>query len=172
MSRTVFANGRSLSHKGSGDKSLSSAPDVCKTPVGNSTPPIPYSVMSQVADLAGGTCSVKINGNSTSIANSKHSKCTGDEPGTAKGLASGSTKEESAFTSYSFDVKFEGQGAVRHMDTTTMNKANTIGCVLGIMAPPSPPPEPAPRETSAQNQQAECMRSASESGTPFVASVA
>lgn len=137
MARTVFANARNFSHKGSGDKSLCSAPDVCKTPIGNSTPPIPYCIVSQVSDLGGGTSSVKVSGNPTAIASSSHTKCSGDEPGTAKGVASGATKEKSEFTTYSFDVKAEGEGVVRHMDMTTMNKTNTIGMVLGGMTSPS-----------------------------------
>ncbi len=137
MARTVFANNRNFSHSGSGDKSLCSAPDVCKTPIGNSTPPIPYAIVSQVSDLGGGTSSVKIDGSSTAIANSSHTKCSGDEPGTAKGVASGSTKDKTEFTSYSFDVKAEGKGVVRNMDMTTMNKMNTIGMVLGSMTSPT-----------------------------------
>lgn len=137
MARTVFANTRNFSHQGSGDKSLSSAPDVCKTPIGNSTPPIPYAVMSEAGDLGDGSSSVKVDGNPTALANSNHSKCTGDEAGTAKGVGSGSTKDITEFTTYSFDVKVEGKGVVRHMDMSTMNKSNTIGMMLGSITSPT-----------------------------------
>lgn len=129
MTRSVFANSRNFSHKGSGDKCASGPPDVCKTPMGNSTPPIPYPVMSKVADLDKGTSSVLIDGNSTAIASSTHIQCTGDQAGSAKGLASGTTADKTHFVSYSFDVKAEG--VVRHMDATMMNNRNTMGTNYG-----------------------------------------
>lgn len=131
MARTVFANSRNFSHKGSGDKSINSAPDVCKTPVGSSTPPIPYPAISQAASAGGYTASVFVDGNPTAIASSTHTSCSGDEAGSAKGLVSGTTSDKTEFASYSFDVKSEGEGVVRHMDMTTMNNSNTVGSVIG-----------------------------------------
>ena len=136
MTRTVFANNRNFSHKGSSDKSICSAPDVCKTPMGKSTPPIPYSVMSQAGDAGGYTKTVFIDGNPTAKASSIHTACSGDGPGSAKGTGSGTTGDKTHFTSYSFDVKVEGEGTVRHMDTTTMNNRNTTGMVHGISTAP------------------------------------
>jgi uncharacterized protein DUF4150 len=132
MARTVFANNRNFSHKGSSDKSICSAPDVCKTPMGNSTPPIPYGVVSQAADASGYTKTVFIDGNPTATESSVHTQCSGDAPGSAKGTGSGTTGDKTHFTSYSFDVKCEGEGVVRHLDTTTMNNRNTAGSVFGI----------------------------------------
>lgn len=134
MTRTVFANKRNFSHKGSGDQSMGSAPDVCKTPVGNSTPPIPYTVVSIAGDLDQCTKSVFIDGHPTAIASSIHKKCSGDEPGKAKGLGSGTTGDITQFVSYSYDVRCEGEGAVRHMDLTQMNKGNTVGMIHGATA--------------------------------------
>ncbi|PUA27502.1 MAG: hypothetical protein B0W54_13100 [Cellvibrio sp. 79] len=131
MTRSVFANTRNFSHKGSGDKSMCTAPDVCKTPVGSATPPIPYPVVSQVSDLAQATSSVIIDGNPTAIASSTHTKCSGDQAGSATGIISGTTGNKTQFSSYSFDVKAEGEGVVRHMDMTTMNNRNTMGINLG-----------------------------------------
>lgn len=131
MTRSVFANTRNFSHKGSGDKSTCSAPDVCKTPMGSAVPPIPYPVSSQVADLAQPTSTVIIDGNPTAIASSTHTQCTGDQAGSATGLISGTTGSKTHFASYSFDVKAEGEGIVRHMDLTTMNNRNTIGMNFG-----------------------------------------
>lgn len=131
MTRSVFANKRNFSHKGSGDKSLCTAPDVCKTPVGSATPPLPYPVVSQAADLAQPTSSVLIDGNPTAIASSTHTKCSGDQAGSATGIISGTTGSKTQFASYSFDVKAEGEGVVRHMDMTTMNNRNTVGINLG-----------------------------------------
>lgn len=137
MSHSVFANNMGFSHKGSGDKSVSTAPDVCKTPIGSSTPPIPYVVTSQVAKLQKGSSSVLISGQPTALAGSNHSQCLGDQPGTAKGLISGSTGDKTEFVSYSFDVKVEGEGVVRHLDATTMNKANTVGINMGMATAPT-----------------------------------
>ena len=162
MARTVFANNRNFSHKGSGDTSNSSAPDVCKTPMGNSTPPIPYPVISQASSAGGYSTSVFIDGNPTALAGSTHTRCSGDQAGSATGVGSGTVGDKTRFTTYSFDVRIEGQGAVRHMDMTTMNNGNTMGSVLGMANPP---------ENPAEDQQAECMQAAAESGTPFVTSV-
>ncbi len=162
MARTVFANSRNFSHKGSGDQSICSAPDVCKTPIGSSTPPIPYPVMSKAGDAAGYSTSVLIDGNPTAIASSTHTKCTGDQPGSANGVGSGTVGDKTQFSTYSFDVKVDGEGVVRHMDMTTMNNGNTVGSVLGTSTAPV---------NIAQDQQAQCMHSAAESGTPFVASI-
>lgn len=131
MTRTVYANGRNFSHKGSGDTSISGPPDMCKTPVGSATPPIPYAVTSKAGDLKGGSSTVTIDGHSTALASSHHVKCLGDQPGVAKGLVSGTTGKKTHFTSYSLDVIVEGEGAVRHLDTTTMNSRNTIGTNMG-----------------------------------------
>lgn len=136
MGRTTFANARNFSHKASSDKSLCTAPDVCKTPIGNSTPPIPYFVVSQVGDLAGGSSSVKLEGNPTTLKSSNHKSCSGDEPGTAKGVGSGSTSKKTEMTSYSPDVKCDGENVVRAFDTTTMNNKNTMGMILGTMTSP------------------------------------
>lgn len=137
MSHTVFANSMGFSHKGSGDKSVSTAPDVCKTPIGSSTPPIPYMVTSQVATLKDGSSSVLISGQPTALAGSNHSQCMGDQPGSAKGIISGATGDKTEFVSYSFDVKVEGEGVVRHLDATTMNKANTAGINMGMATAPT-----------------------------------
>ncbi|VUD40398.1 hypothetical protein TDB9533_00185 [Thalassocella blandensis] len=141
MTRSVFANKRNFSHKGSGDKSVCSAPDVCKTPVGPSTPPLPYPVVSQAQDLSGGSSSVLIDGNSTALESSTHQSCSGDQAGTATGLISGTTGDKTHFASYSFDVKVEGEGVVRHMDLTTMNNRNTIGMNFGAVGQASENPD-------------------------------
>lgn len=131
MTRSVFANKRNFSHKGSGDKSICTAPDVCKTPVGPATPPLPYPVISHAADLAQPTSSVFIDGNPTAIASSTHTQCSGDQAGSATGIISGTVGNKTHFSSYSFDVKAEGEGVVRHMDMTTMNNRNTLGLNQG-----------------------------------------
>ncbi len=85
----------------------------------------------KAADADGYTASVFIDGNPTAIASSIHSKCSGDEAGSAKRLISGKTSDKTEFMSYSFDVRCEGEGAVRHQDLAMMNSGNTMGSVLG-----------------------------------------
>lgn len=137
MARTVFANNRSFSHRGSGDQSVCSTPDICKTPIGSSTPPIPYPVISRARDASGYTSTVTIDGHPTAIASSSHTRCTGDEAGSAKGIISGTTGSKTQFITNSFDVKCEGEGVVRHMDLTTMNNGNTLGVLYGTSTTPA-----------------------------------
>jgi len=135
----VFANGRSIIHKGSGDKAVASAPDVCKTPVGPSVVPIPYPNISQSSTLQKGSKSVKINGQPATLKNSNFSSSNGDQAGSLGGIISGTTGNKIGFISSSFDVKIEGQNVVRHMDMTTHNKGNTIGMTYGSTAPAGGP---------------------------------
>ena len=91
---------------------------------------------SDLSDLAQTTTTVLINGNPTAIASSIHTQCTGDQAGSANGIASGTVADKTQFVSYSFDVKAEGEGVVRHMDMTTMNNGNTIGTNYGASTAP------------------------------------
>jgi hypothetical protein len=79
----VFANGRSILHAGDGLKHTSAVPDVCKTPSPGGPIPVPYVNVASDSDLAKGTQSVHIEGNSVAIASSNLSTSMGDEPGTA-----------------------------------------------------------------------------------------
>jgi len=132
----VFTNNRSNIHKGSGDKAIASAPDVCKTPVGSAVVPIPYPNISQSSTLKKGSKSVKINGQSAVLKGSTFASSSGDQAGSLGGIVSGVTGKETEFTSYSFDVKIEGKNVVRHADMTTHNKKNTIGVVFGSSTTP------------------------------------
>jgi hypothetical protein len=55
---------------------------------------------------------------------------TGDEAGTSKGVASGTTKGKAEFVSFSFDVNVEGKGVVRAFDQMIHNNKNTPPTVL------------------------------------------
>lgn len=138
----VFTNSRSNIHKGSGDKAISSAPDVCKTPVGPSVVPIPYPNISQSSTLKKGSKSVKINGQPAALKGSTFESSSGDQAGSLGGIMSGVTGKETEFVSYSFDVKIEGKNVVRHADITTHNKKNTIGMVYGSVATGGPFDDP------------------------------
>jgi len=132
----VFTNNRSNIHKGSGDKAFAAAPDVCKTPIGSAVVPIPYPNISQSSTLKKGTKSVKINGQPAALKTSAFASSNGDQAGSMGGVMSGVTGKETEFSSFSFDVKFEGKNVVRHLDMTTHNKKNTMGAVVGSATAP------------------------------------
>ena len=134
---TTYANMCNFSHKGSGDKSICTVPDVCKTPVGPAVVPLPYPAISQVGDLDAGSSTVKIEGKPTSLKGSNHKSCTGGQPGVQKGLISSTGGKTTEFITFSFDVKCDGEGVARGFDMTTMNDKNTMGTVLGSMTGPA-----------------------------------
>lgn len=126
MAQTTFSNGRGISHKGSGGMSTV-FPDVCKTPMGNSVVPIPYANTGKSADTTKGPKSVKTDGSMPMVKEAQYSTSTGDEAGSAKGVASGTNKGVCEFMMYSFDVKFEGKNVCRLGDPLFHNKKNIVG---------------------------------------------
>jgi len=131
----IFANTRNIIHKGSGDKALASAPDVCKTPVGPAVVPIPYPNLSQSSTLTNGSKTVKLNGQPAMLKKSLLKSSSGDQAGSVGGVISGVTGKEIEALSYSFDVKIEGRNVVRHVDGTFHNKKNTMGMLYGSTSP-------------------------------------
>lgn len=126
MGQTTHSNGRGISHKGSGGKSTV-FPDVCLTPIGNAVVPIPYPNTGQAMDTSKGPKSVKTDGKMPMVKGAKYSKSTGDEPGSRKGVASGTIQDVCEFMMYSFDVKFEGKNVCRLGDPLWHNKKNILG---------------------------------------------
>jgi Domain of unknown function (DUF4150) len=119
---TSFANKRTIIHEGDGLQFIAMAPDVCKTPSPGGPVPIPYPNMAMSSDLADGSKTVKIEGNSAALAESNLKTSTGDEGGTAGGgVASSKIKGKAGWVVYSTDVKFEGQGVVRFLDDCLHN---------------------------------------------------
>jgi|GEM_PF-3145756 len=117
----VFANGRSVIHKGSGNTHTSAAPDVCKVPTPGGPVPTPFVNSAQDAMLTKGSKSVTIGGHPVALTDSELSISSGDEPGTAGGLISSKFKGKMAWGSGSVDVKVEGKGVVRFLDVTLHN---------------------------------------------------
>jgi uncharacterized Zn-binding protein involved in type VI secretion len=83
--------------------------------------------MAQSANLAEGSKTVKIGGQPVAIKGCSYSISTGDEPGSAGGVASGKTKGKAQFVMFSFDVKIEGKNVCRNGDLMTHNDKNTMG---------------------------------------------
>ncbi len=101
---------------------VSCAPDVCKTPMGSSTPPVPYNVVSRLAPAL--DASEDVHANSGRV--QKHDRTVmptteGDEPGSAKGVVSGTVGQQSWSEEHSPSVRANGHAVVRHGDRTQMN---------------------------------------------------
>ena len=122
---SVFANKRSITHKGDKHVNVCAPPDVCKTPSPGGPVPIPYINIAKTSDLSKGAKKVKIEGNPIAHASSNLMTSYGDEPGTVGGIISNKFKGKMTWKSYSLDVKAEGKGVVRFMDATMHN--NNLG---------------------------------------------
>ncbi|WP_437675012.1 DUF4150 domain-containing protein [Sorangium sp. So ce131] len=133
---SVFANNRSIIHKGDSGVHTAAPPDVCKTPSPGGPVPIPYVNIALSGDLAKGTKKVKIAGNPTANAGSNLSTSSGDEAGTAGGVISSKFKGKLTWASTSTDVKTEGKGVARFMDPTQQNgnTGNTAFLSTGQMS--------------------------------------
>jgi len=111
-------------------------PDVCKTPTPAGPVPIPYPNIAMSSDTSQGTTSVKCDGNPTCVKDSNFMISTGDEPGSALGVASNKIKGKAEFVNFSFDVKFEGKNVARAMDLMLHNDKNTPP--FPVIQPPLP----------------------------------
>jgi hypothetical protein len=100
-------------------------PDVCKTPSPAGPIPIPYPNIAKSSDTDKGTKKVKCDGQSTCVKDSNFKMSTGDEAGSAGGVASSKIKGKAEFILYSFDVKFEGKNVARAFDLMLHNDKNT-----------------------------------------------
>jgi len=121
MGATVIVNRRTVVHKGSGG-SAPGLPDFCKTPAPPGPPvPVPYPIVAQSSDTANGSSSVTCDGNPIMLKDSDFSRCSGDEAGTLKGVASSTNMGKAKFAAYSFDVKVEGKNVPRLGDAMTNN---------------------------------------------------
>ena len=124
MAVTVGVNFLSVVHKSSSGVTIA-FPDVCKTPSPAGPIPIPYPNIAMASDTAKGTKKVKCDGQSTCLKDSNFKMSSGDEPGSAGGVASSKTKGKAEFILFSFDVKFEGKNVPRAFDLMLHNDKNT-----------------------------------------------
>jgi len=107
-------------------------PDVCLTPAPPSSPvPIPYPNIAQLSDATDTASDVNAGGKPVVTEASSIASSSGDEAGSSGGVSSGTTKGECKFTTFSSTVKANGKGVVRLGDSTTQNKENAVGTVLG-----------------------------------------
>lgn len=121
MAASVNVNERTVVHRSS-DGVATAFPDVCKTPSPAGPVPIPYPNVAQSSNTAQGSKKVKIDSNPIMLQGSNFSTSTGDEAGSAGGVASNTIKGKAEFVNYSFDVKVEGKNVPRLGDMMVQNK--------------------------------------------------
>ena len=122
---------REIVTKGSRFYCVSLTPDICKTPIGSATPPIPYTVKGEFSEATGVSRNIRSNGEPVVISDSTViSQVTGDEAGTAKGIKSGTVGKRVQHDQKSSTVSFNGERAIREGDMVFMNDGNSRGKVL------------------------------------------
>ena len=131
MPATVVVNFLTVVHQTSSGVATA-FPDVCLTPGPAGPIPIPYPNIAQSSDTAQGSTTVQMDGNPIMLKGSNFATSTGDEAGSAGGVASACTKGKAEFILYSFDVKVDGQNVARMTDLMLQNKG------AGPNTPPFP----------------------------------
>lgn len=105
-----------------GWKVICTRPDVCKTPMGSSTPPVPYPVYSELMSSADVAESVRSNGHPLVILDDSYTPATiGDAAGAAKGVSSGTVGGKCYPAKASGTVRAQKRWLVRHGDEFEMN---------------------------------------------------
>ena len=103
------------------------APDVCKTPVGNTMVPVPYMIHDLLGHDAAYTPSVRATGYKVCVFRSNTQHVHGDEAGTGGGVKSGTHGGICEPIEHAKAVRAEGSQVIRHRDKFWMNNRNTIG---------------------------------------------
>lgn len=129
-------------------KAVSTAPSINKTPVGSSTPPLPYPTSQDLSNSVNVTPTVRFNTDPVVVLDqSKQPSGTGDDPGTAKGVKSNTVNGEVKPTGACKTVRCEGKQTVRENDPNTMNGGNNPGIYITTQSASDDDPESA-EETS------------------------
>lgn len=111
-----------LARKESGWMVIGSLPDVCKTPMGNSTPPVPYPVTAKLVDSVETVPNVNANGHPVVVfSQTEVPQTIGDGAGTAKGIKSGTVGGKCWPLTHSGTVRAGKHFVVRHDDEFGMN---------------------------------------------------
>lgn len=117
-------------------KAVSTAPSVNKTPVGCSTPPLPYPTVQDLANSVSILPSVLLNGDPVYVlSQSTQPSCKGDDAGTALGVRSGTVNGEVKPVKGSTTVRAGGKNVVREQDPCTMNGGNNPGIYVTTQVP-------------------------------------
>lgn len=127
---SVYANGMEISGKATPNKSIAAMPDVCMSPPPPPAGPvpIPYPNTSMSSDSDKCSKQVKIKNKPVGLKNaSTYKKSNGNQPATnnfGAGVVTHTLTGASKHAAWSFDVKIEGQNAIRFGDLTTHNHGN------------------------------------------------
>lgn len=132
-----FSTGNKIAARQDGSfKAVSKTPDVCRTPMGSATPPVPYQVTADLGGSTGVVTNVRFNGKPAYVLNeSVVPTCTGDEAGSAKGVSSGTVSGEVKPVRGSSTVTISGNPIIRDGDPCTMNRGNCTGTYVTAPAP-------------------------------------
>jgi uncharacterized Zn-binding protein involved in type VI secretion len=124
MPSSTSANNLTLVHASSSGMTQM-FPDVCKTPTPGGPIPLPYPNIAMSTDTADGTTTVKVDGNPIMMQGSNYKMSSGDEAGSAMGVASSKIKGKAEPVNQSMDVKADGKGVFRLTDPMTHNSGST-----------------------------------------------
>ena len=107
---------------------VSLTPDICKTPVGASTPPLPYTIVGEFSEAKGASPNVKSHSEPVVL----HGRTTiptvkGDAPGSAGGVKSGTVGEQVDTKGSSPTHRANGADQVQVGREVWMNNRNTVG---------------------------------------------
>ena len=117
-------------------KAVSTAPSINKTPVGSSTPPLPYPVTQDLSSSVGIVPNVRFNGDPAYVLNqSTQPSCIGDAAGSCKGVKSGTVSGEVKPVKGSSTVRISGKPVIREGDPCTLNGGNCPGIYVTEPAP-------------------------------------
>jgi hypothetical protein len=128
MPATVNVNNLTAVHAASSGMAMS-FPDVCKTPTPAGPVPIPYPNIAQSSDTADGSTTVKVDGNPIMLKSSNFQMSSGDEAGSAMGVASNKIKGKALPINTSFDVKVDGKNVFRLTDPMQTNADSSANAV-------------------------------------------
>ena len=116
---------------------ISMAPDVCKTPVGSATPPVPYPITAPLNLSASVSPNVFFNNCPAFHEKSLTAYTLGAEAGTAMGEKSNTVGSIAEPIDKSTTVQINGCWAIRHNDLFSMNHKNTMGRLSYSLPTPS-----------------------------------
>lgn len=117
-------------------RAVCTAPSFNKTPIGPSTPPVPYPVCQDLSNSVGTIPTVNFNGDPVYVLDqSTQPMCIGDAAGSVGGVKSGTVGGEVKPSKGSTTVKATKKPVVRENDPCTLNGGNCPGLYLTQPAP-------------------------------------
>lgn len=102
----------------------STGPDVCKTPVGSSIVPVPYSSIAFLGSAARVNKTVRWNGKPDFMLNSRTPNSMGTEPGVKKGVVQSGHLGPAAVKVTTGSVFSSGWASAKHKDKAVINMAS------------------------------------------------